>query len=104
MYIQGCVCKTQRSTANSRQNLNPKQHFSFLKKTLLQAKAFTKLLEKVLSKTLRENSLRRKPVLKEKNNVCFEFQIQNLEITPVVQAASLPEAQVIAWYSLTKYL
>ncbi|MGB7532611.1 MAG: hypothetical protein WA977_06495 [Halobacteriota archaeon] len=32
----------------------------------MQAKAFTKLLRKVLSKTLRKNLLRRKPVLKEK--------------------------------------
>jgi hypothetical protein len=69
---------TRRSIFKREKNLNPKQHFFFFEK--------------------------RKPVLKEKNNVCFKIQIQNLEITPVVQAASLPEAQVIAWYSLTKYL
>jgi len=40
----------------------------------LQAKAFTKLLRKVLSKGLRKNLLRRKPVLKEKIIDCLNFR------------------------------
>jgi len=44
------------------------------KKSLLQAKAFTKLLRKVLSKRLRKNLLRRKPVLKEKIIGCLNFR------------------------------
>ena len=57
----------------------PTNTFSFYKKPFCFAKAFTKLLEKVLSKALRGNMLRRKPVLKKKNLISASLKnLQNL--------------------------